>query len=185
MTKRSTSNELTGLIKRLTVIRKQHVAALNEIESTFRHFGIERLLTKSGGQSAAAKRRAKVAAEAAGAAKGPGRRKRKGAAAAKGGKAVRAVAAGKRKATKGAARGAKKAQKRVRGKFEITGDELILRFVRRLGCPTTEEIRRHWESEGRRGKAENNLTNLVKRGQLIRNRQAGQTRSTYSLPANA
>lgn len=182
MTKRSTSNELTGLIKRLTVIRKQHVAALNEIESTFRQFGIERLLTKSG----AGKGRAAGAAEAAGPARGPGRRKRKGAApAAKRGRAGKAAAAGKRKAVKGAARGTKKPAKRIRGKFEITGDELILRFVRRLGAPTTEEIRRHWESEGRRGKAENNLTNLVKRGQLVRNRQAGQTRSTYSLPPNA
>lgn len=179
MKKRSTSNELTGLIKRLTVIRKQHVAALNEIESTFRNFGIERLLTGSSG-----KRKAGGTAEAAGAAKGPGRKKRAGAA--KGAKVGRPAGSGKRKAAKavkGAARGAKKATKRVRGKFEITGDELILRFVRKLGCPTTEEIRRHWESEGRRGKAENNLTNLVKSGKLTRNRLAGQTRSTYSIPS--
>ena len=179
MKKRSTSNELTGLIKRLTVIRKQHVAALNEIESTFRNFGIERLLT--GG-----KRKAGSTAEAATSTKGPGRKKRRGAA--KGAKVGRPAGTGKRKAAKavkGAARGAKKATKRVRGKFEITGDELILRFVRKLGCPTTEEIRRHWESEGRRGKAENNLTNLVKSGQLLRNRAAGQTRSTYSIPSGA
>lgn len=179
MKKRSTSNELTGLIKRLTVIRKQHVAALNEIESTFRYFGIERLLT----QSARGKRKVSAVAEVAGAVKGTRRKKRRGAA--KGTKAKVGRPPGPRKAAKKAAKpkAAKKATKRVRGKFEITGDELIIRFVRRLGAPTTEEIRRHWESEGRRGKAENNLTNLVKGGQLVRNRQPGQTRSTYSLPS--
>ncbi len=181
MKKRSTSNELTGLIKRLTVIRKQHVAALDEIESTFRQFGIERLLEQPG--RGAGKRRAGAVAEAAASGKVAGRKKRKAGAApsAKGAKATRGPAA-KKKGAKAAARGPKKAAKRVRGKFEITGDELIIRFVRKLGCPTTEEIRRHWESEGRRGKAENNLTNLVKRGQLIRNRIPGQSRSTYSLP---
>jgi hypothetical protein len=175
MKKRSTStNELTGLIKRLTVIRKQHVAALDEIESTFRHFGIEKLLEPSG--RGGAKRRA--AAEPASAAKGNGRRKRKAAAT--------APKTGKRRGRKPAVgRPAKKAGKRTRGSFEITGDELILRFVRKLGCPTTEEIRRHWESEGRGGKAENNLTNLVKSGKLIRNRIAGQMRSTYSLPPSS
>lgn len=179
MKKRSTSNELTGLIKRLTVIRKQHVAALDEIESTFRHFGIERLLQKA--SRGAGKRRPGVVAEAMGSGKVAGRKKRK-AGAAPAAKATRATKAAGKKKGKAAARGPKKAAKRVRGKFEITGDELIIRFVRKLGCPTTEEIRRHWESEGRRGKAENNLTNLVKRGQLIRNRIPGQSRSTYSLP---
>ena len=182
MKKRSTSNELTGLIKRLTVIRKQHVAALDEIESTFRHFGIERLLQQSG--RGAGKRRTGVVAEAAASGKVAGRKKRKAGAApsTKGAKATRGA---KKKGAKAGTRGPKKAAKRVRGKFEITGDELIIRFVRKLGCPTTEEIRRHWESEGRRGKAENNLTNLVKRGQLTRNRIPGQSRSTYSLPPSA
>jgi hypothetical protein len=172
MKKQSTSNELTGLIKQLTVIRKEHVAALAEIESTFRQFGIEKLLKQSGSSGAGgrggAKRRAGAGAKTA--AKSAGRKKRATAEA-------KASAGGKP-----AKRGPKKATKRVRGKFEITGDELILLFVRKLGCPTTEDIRRHWESEGRRGKAENNLTNLVKSGKLLRNRMAGQTRSTYTLP---
>jgi hypothetical protein len=172
---RNTSNELTGLIKRLTVIRKQHVAALEEIESTFRQFGIERLLNQPG---RGGKRTS--ASEAAGAGRGkPGRKRRKGAVA-----SVKETA-GKRRGPKPGARKGKKAGRRVRGTFEITGDELILRFVRKLGCPTTEEIRRHWESEGRGGKAENNLTNLVKTGKLVRNRIPGQMRSTYSIPPSS
>lgn len=77
---------------------------------------------------------------------------------------------------------APKATKRTRGKFTETGDDLILKFVRKHGSPTTEEIRKHWESQGRRGKAENNLTNLVRNGALVRNRIPGQMRSTYTIP---
>ncbi len=172
MKKRST-NELTGLIQRLTVIRKQHVASLAEIESTFRQLGIAHLLKSAAPAGrGGAKRRA---AQAPSASKAPTGKRR--------GRPPKAETAAK--ATKAAGRAGKKASKRVRGKFEVTGDDLILEFVRKLGCPTTEEIRRHWESEGRRGKAENNLTNLVKSGKLLRNRLAGQTRSTYSLPSSA
>lgn len=173
MKKRST-NELTGLIQRLTVIRKQHVASLAEIESTFRQLGIAHLLKSSAPAGrGGAKRKAAPAPSTS--SKAPTGKRR--------GRPPKAATAAK--ATKAAGRAGKKAGKRVRGKFEVTGDELILEFVRKLGCPTTEEIRRHWESEGRRGKAENNLTNLVKGGKLVRNRLAGQTRSTYSLPSSA
>ena len=48
MKKQSTSNELTELIKRLSVIRKEHVAALTEIEQTAQAFGIEKLLKVPG-----------------------------------------------------------------------------------------------------------------------------------------
>ena len=163
------------------MIRKQHVAALDEIESTFRQFGIERLLQQTG--RGAGKRRAGAAVEAPASGKVAGRKKRKAGAAPseKGAKATRGPGA-KKKGGKAGTRGAKKATKRVRGKFEITGDELIIRFVRKLGCPTTEEIRRHWESEGRRGKAENNLTQLVKTGQLKRTKLEGKPGSTYSIP---
>ena len=50
MKKRSTSNELQDLIKQLTTIRKEHVRALEEIENTFRMFGLERLLKDGAGK---------------------------------------------------------------------------------------------------------------------------------------
>ncbi len=43
-------------------------------------------------------------------------------------------------------------------------------FIRDKGGATTEEIRKHWESAGRRGKAENNLTLLIKNGKLKRSK---------------
>ena len=54
--------------------------------------------------------------------------------------------------------------------------------MKEKGGATTEEIRKHWEGSGRRGKAENNLTQLVKTGQLKRTKLEGKPGSTYSIP---
>lgn len=83
--------------------------------------------------------------------------------------------AGAAKATRGAkvAKAAKagkgrKAGRRKRGKFEMTGEESILKFVAAKGKPTTAEINAQWFSEGRGGKADNTLTRLFKEKKLKR-----------------
>jgi len=57
-----------------------------------------------------------------------------------------------------------------------------LNFIKEKGGATTEEIRKHWQTSGRKGKAENNLTNLVKTGKLKRNKLEGKPGSNYTLP---
>lgn len=155
MKKRSTSNELQDLIKQLTTIRKEHVRALEEIENTFRMFGLERLLKDGAGKKRGAKKTATAAKAPKAAAKAP--------------KAVKAP----------------KAASKKRGSFEITGDELILRFVKDKGGATTEQIRKHWEASNRGGKSDNNLTNLVKSGKLLRSKDPNGPGSLYTASAEA
>lgn len=185
MKKQSTSNELTELIKRLSVIRKEHVAALTEIEQTAQAFGIEKLLKVPGAKQYKDWRKTPIINAAAlaahakqGAAKSAGGKKGKAAAGKKAAAAKKPTKAAKSKKGSKAAKGE---GKRVRGVFEITGDELILRFVKKQGTASTEEIRKYWESQGRRGKSENNLTGLVRTGQLIRTRVPGENKSNYSV----
>ena len=181
MKKRSTSGELQDLIKQLTTIRKEHVRALDEIENTFRMFGLDRLIKDGAGKKRAGKKAAVKAAPSAPSKKKAGKAKKAAAPAATATKAPKA--AKKAKATK-APKAAKSAGKR-RGSFEITGDELILRFVKDKGNATTEQIRKHWEASSRGGKSDNNLTNLVKSGKLVRSKDPSGPGSLYSLPASA
>ena len=145
-TKTTNSSELTRLINQLRQERQQHEAAIAEIDATFKAFGI----TAAGGRADKAKKGKKRATAAA-----PTAAKKKGK------RRGRKPAAGKRAAGKKAP---------WSRKFSETGDELILKYVRDKGGATTEEIRKHWDSSGRRGKAENNLTLLVKNGKLKRSK---------------
>ena len=201
MKKRSTSNELQDLIKQLTTIRKEHVRALDEIENTFRMYGLERLLKDPGGKKRGPKKGAKTTTAVTHGRKPAGK---KAAAAPKAPKAPKAAAPKKApkaaapKAPKAAAPKAPKAPKAAapkaaapkaagkrRGSFEITGDELILRFVKEKGSVTTEQIRKHWEASNRGGKSDNNLTNLVKSGKLVRSKDPSGPGSLYTAPAAA
>ena len=153
------TTELKNLINQLCVERQHHIDSIAEIDATFREFGI------GGGGTAPRKGKGgrRKAAEAAPAAAKRGRGGRR-----KGSKAASAP-----KATRRAPRS---------GKFAVTGDEFILQFLKEKGGATTEEIRNHWKSSGRGGKAENNLTGLVKRNQVKRTKLAGKAGSTYSIP---
>ncbi len=152
--------ELKNLINQLCVERQHHIDSIAEIDETFREFGI------GGGASAPRKGKGgrRKAAEAAPpvAKKGRGGRR-------KGSKAASAPKAATRRAPRS-------------GKFSVTGDEFILQFLKEKGGATTEEIRNHWKGSGRGGKAENNLTGLVKRNQVKRTKLAGKAGSTYSIP---
>ena len=177
MKKRSTSNELQDLIKQLTTIRKEHVRALEEIENIFRMYGLDRLLKDSAGKKRGPKKGGSTKATATASTSSKRGGKKAAAKAPKTTKATKAKAPKTTKATKGSSK--------ARGSFEITGDELILRFVKAQGGATTEQIRKHWEAQGRGGKSDNNLTNLVKSGKLDRNKDPNGPGSLYTIGTTA
>jgi hypothetical protein len=163
--------ELTDLVKKLRTIRRQHEQALAEIETTFASLGIGHLL-----EGSSRKRGAKSAA--ASKAKPTGRSKpTRGA-----GKTVGRTK-GKKIAARASSKVAAKSAPKGRGKYTQTGDEFILAFLAKRGNATTTEIRQHWQKQGRKGKAENNLTGLVKTGKVLRNPTPGEAGSTYSIPS--
>jgi hypothetical protein len=181
------TNELTDLIKKLRTIRRQHEVALDEIEKTFKSFGIEHLLeskSKPGpkpkgkpgpkpkgkpGPKPGSKRRGRKAKAAATAKGKPGPKPK--------GTATKAGRKGRGKAKAGK-------KTRTRQSYAQTGDEFIIAFVAKKGGATTSEIRQHWDKAGRKGKPENNITGLVKSGKLIRNATPGQAGSTYTAPGS-
>ncbi len=172
---RPTAVQLRNLISQLRVEQQHHIDSIAEIDETFREFGI-------GGGAAAGKgkggRRKAVEAAPAAPKKGKGGR-RKGS---KNTKAPKAAKAPKAPKAPKAAKAPKTRRAPRSGKFAVTGDEFILQFVKEKGGATTEEIRNHWQGSGRGGKAENNLTGLVKRNQLKRTKLDGKAGSTYSVP---
>jgi hypothetical protein len=183
------ANELTDLIKKLRTIRRQHELALSEIESTFKSFGIEHLLegSKKAGAAAGKKKpgrkpgRKAAAATPAATGKRRGRKPKAAAAASKPGKrGPKPKGAAAKAGRKGKAAG-----KKTRATYTQTGDEFILSFVAKKGGATTNEIRQHWMKAGRKGKAENNLTGLVKSGKLLRAPTPGQAGSTYTVPGGS
>jgi hypothetical protein len=97
-----------------------------------------------------------------------------------GGQAVRPAAMAVTLASVGVA--APPARKRKRRKFAVSGNDLILNFVRHNKRPTTREINTHWMSEGRSGNADNTLSILVNAGKLKRTPLGGGEKgSRYSL----
>jgi hypothetical protein len=57
---------------------------------------------------------------------------------------------------------------RTRGSYAVTGDELILAFIKQHKNPTTSEIKAHWASEGRLGTADNVLSKLFREKRVKR-----------------
>ena len=71
--------------------------------------------------------------------------------------------------------------RRRRGKFAVSAAESVMAFVKERKNPTTQDIKKQWTSEGRRGTADNALTLLVKDKKLKRTPLEGQRGSRYSL----
>ena len=65
-------------------------------------------------------------------------------------------------------------RKGKRGSFAQSGAESILGFVKAKGSPVTSEINKHWIGEGRGGRADTTLLNLVKAKKLKRTKAKGQ-----------
>jgi hypothetical protein len=71
--------------------------------------------------------------------------------------------------------------RRIRGSYATTAEESILALVKQKGTPTTQDIKKLWASEGRRGTADNVLSHLVKDKKLKRLKLVGLRGSRYSL----
>jgi hypothetical protein len=71
--------------------------------------------------------------------------------------------------------------KRVRRKFAVSGEQLILNFVKSKSNPIGRDIEKHWSSEGRAGTAANLLSKLVKARKLKRTPLKDERGSRYSL----
>ncbi len=183
---KTSAQELQRLVSQMVVERQHHIDSIAEIDQTFKEFGIASAGAASarGGKRGKVKGKGKSATGEAAATKPAKAPAKKGGR--KAGKKAAAPKAAKAPKAPKAAKAPKKAKSRKgvkSGKFEITGDELIIRFLQSTGGASTEEIRKHWETSGRRGKAENNLTNLVKSGKIKRTKMTGKPGSTYQVSA--
>ena len=73
-------------------------------------------------------------------------------------------------------------KKRKVGKFATTGEAFVLSFIQQHKNPTSQEIEKHWKSEGRGGPAANTLSSLTKDKKLKRTPLGKGIRgSRYSL----
>jgi hypothetical protein len=73
-------------------------------------------------------------------------------------------------------------KKRTRRKFAISGEQSILGYIKSNKSPTSQEIEKHWKSEGRSFVAANLLSKLVKEKVLKRTPLGKGIRgSRYSL----
>jgi hypothetical protein len=73
-------------------------------------------------------------------------------------------------------------RRRKRRRFDMTGEDSIIQFVRQNRSPTTAQIIAHWRKEGRGGKADNALSRLVKIRRLKRQPIPGERGSRYLIP---
>lgn len=88
---------------------------------------------------------------------------------------------GRRGRRKGAKAGTRKGGRRKRGSFKQTAEESILTYVKKAGKPTTAEVNKHWQAEGRGGKADNTLTKLVQAKKLKRVKDKNVRGSRYTV----
>jgi hypothetical protein len=70
--------------------------------------------------------------------------------------------------------------KRTRQRFETSGEDSIINFIRSNRNPTTQDVKKHWASEGRGGTADNALSKLVKERKIKRIPLVGERGSRYS-----
>ena len=66
--------------------------------------------------------------------------------------------------------------------YATTAEQLILNFVKEEQNPTTQEIKKLWAKEGRKGKVDNALTRLIQARKLKRTPIVGGRGSRYSIP---
>jgi hypothetical protein len=64
----------------------------------------------------------------------------------------------------------------------VSGEQSILTFVKSKTNPKGQEIESHWKNEGRKGRAANDLSKLVKEKKLKRAPLKGERGSRYTLP---
>ena len=72
-------------------------------------------------------------------------------------------------------------RRRKRGSFAVSGEKSVLDFVKRHGKPNAADVNKHWQGEGRGGKADNTLSRLVKTKVLKRVEVKGERGSRYTV----
>ena len=72
-------------------------------------------------------------------------------------------------------------RRRRRRSFDTNAEEMVLAFVKTHRNPTTQEINRHWKSEGRGHTADNTLSKLTKEKKLKREPLKEGRGSRYTL----
>ena len=155
------ASELAQIIENLKAERAEHEKKIAEIDSIFEKYGID----------ADAVTRSKPGPK-------PGsKRTKKKAGKKKTGKKSASKKATTKKTTK--KRGAKRGRKRQT--FARSGEEEVLEFVRKSGTPNSAEVNAHWESQGRKGRADNALSKLVRDGKLKRVANPGERGSRYAI----
>ena len=70
---------------------------------------------------------------------------------------------------------------RRRGRFDKTGIDSVLEFVRERGNPTTSDINAHWHAEGRKGTANVTILKLLHDGSIRREQDSAIRGSRYLL----
>ena len=70
---------------------------------------------------------------------------------------------------------------RHRGRFERTGIDSVLDFIRQHDNPTTAQINAHWRAQGRKGTANVTLLKLLKDGLIRREEDPTIRGSRYRL----
>lgn len=167
--KQSTADTLAQLIDDLAAQREEHVAAIEQIDDTFARYGID----PSSVSSTPVRGRRKKSGKKTG--------KRASKAASKTASKAASKTAGKKSSKKKASKAAKAGGGRKRGTFKQSGEESVLRFVAKHGSPNAKEVNDHWRKEGRKGKADNALTKLVKEGRLTRVSNPGERGGRYQV----
>jgi hypothetical protein len=71
--------------------------------------------------------------------------------------------------------------RRTRRKFAVTGENMIVNFVKSKSSPMGREIEKQWKHEGRAGVAANLISKLVKAKMLKRVPLKDQRGSRYTL----
>ncbi len=158
MARSPSPDQLAKLIQSLRAKRAAHIDAIAELDSLFEQYGIN----AEGAGNGRRKRRGRPRKKKVASHKKVGRKK-----------------AGRKKASKKKA--AKKKVGRGRGKYRMSGDEAVLRFVKRRGNPTTSEINKFWQSQGRGGSADNSLSSLTKDSKLKRENIPNARGSRYRV----
>jgi len=75
----------------------------------------------------------------------------------------------------------RKKGKRTRGKFEVSGEQAVLDFVKQNKVVTTKQVNDFWVGQGRKGKADNALSKLSREGKLQRKNIKGERGSQYRV----
>jgi hypothetical protein len=76
---------------------------------------------------------------------------------------------------------ATRGRKRTRRRFEVSGEQSIIDFIKSNRNPTTQDIKKHWASEGRGGTADNALSKLYREKKIKRFPLEGRRGSRFAV----